>query len=120
VAAAHTAPVGAYCSAFTVISERTTSSRHSPWYVHRSIHSDQYVSVARSAAAASSGGGGSSSTGYHASENARRSPAATVKSAVVVRSVPSRATGLWKRSPSLPATSVRPSPVACAHGVIEP
>ena len=41
-AAAHTAPVGAYCSALTVISERTTSSRHSPAYVQRSIHSSQY------------------------------------------------------------------------------
>ena len=120
MAAAHTAPVGAYCKAFTVINERTTSSRHSPWYVHWATQSAQYCLVASKAADASSGRVASSRAEYQAIEKPSRSPSLTVNSAVVVMWLPCTGTGLWKRRPSLPATSVSPSPVDCAHGTIDP
>jgi len=44
----------------------------------------------------------------------------TVKSAVVVMWLGRSGTGLCKRSASLPATRVSPSPVDCAQGTIDP
>lgn len=51
-------PVGRYVSAFSVISERTTASRHGPWYVHRETHSSHSSRVAASCAMGSIASGG--------------------------------------------------------------
>ncbi len=88
VGAATMPPVGAYVSAFRVISERTTASRYGPWYVQCSTHSRQKSSVASSEVSGSGSAGGSLCEGCHEMVNAIRSPGATVKSAYVVSDFP--------------------------------
>ena len=50
VAAATIPPVGAYLSAFNVISDRTTTSFHSPLYWQRLTHSRHHCSVSSTVA----------------------------------------------------------------------
>ena len=66
-----------------MISERTTASRHSPSYVHRSDHALHHRAVASMAASASTAAGSGPHDEYQASVNGTRCPAVTVKSASV-------------------------------------
>jgi hypothetical protein len=86
VGAATMPPLGAYVRALSVTRERFTASPYAPWYVDRLDHSVHHVVVCSTNSNASLSCGACSYDGCHASVNATRSPADTVKLATVVKS----------------------------------
>src|SRR5712675_5307 len=79
-------PVGANVSAFRVKSERFTASSYAPRYVERRDHSVHHFVVCSTKWRGSLRLGARSYEGCHAKVNGTRSPADTVKRAVVVKS----------------------------------
>ncbi len=102
-------PVGAYVSAFRVISERSTASRYGPSYVHRAVHFAQSCSVCFSALCGSISFGRGECEGCQVSTNATLSPSATVNEEQVLNCWPHVLTGgsLRSQTESGPATATR-------------
>ncbi len=120
VAAATMPPVGRKVSAFSTISDRSTSSRHSPRYEHCAAHASHHRQVRSTAASASIGWRARRFDGCHDSTNGTRSPARTVKEARVVRSIPRVCTGVHSESASGPPMAHSMPSTRRTHGTIEP
>lgn len=113
-------PDGMYVSAFSVSSDRVTSSAISPASVLRPIHSVQKLSVGSSEPSASVGSGAGRCDSCQVSTNHARSPAPTVKSAYVAKSRPYWCTSLRRAAASGPATATIWSSTRRTHGVTLP
>src|SRR4051794_6999921 len=113
-------PVGAYVSAFSVMSERSTSSRQAPRYVHLAVHSRHHATESAIAASASSGTGDGRCDGCQTITNGAFSPSWTVNVAVVVRSWPRVLTGVKRQSELGPATARRAPSRLTTQGTTEP
>jgi hypothetical protein len=120
VGAATMPPVGAYVSAFSVTSERRTTSSQRPVWAHRAAHSLQKASVSRRAISASTGSGATSLDGNQARTKGTRSPSSTVKVAYVLESLSSSATGVRSETPSGPAIPRSPPSSSRIHGAMDP
>jgi hypothetical protein len=120
VAAATMPPVGSYVSAFSVNSDLTTASRHSPLYVQRSAHSSQSFSVAVSSSSAAIGVGGGRLDGCQVRTKPTRWPSDTAKSAYVVRSRPYVGTSDRSHTESGPAMPTTCPSTRRTHGTISP
>ena len=120
VGAATSAPVTSFVIAFSAISDVSTASRYSPWYVQRPDHSVQNASVRASAESASSTGGAGSNDGCQESTNRSLAPSDTENSAVTVPSSTVSSRGVLSRNASGPAAAVRPSGSRSIHGTTSP
>jgi hypothetical protein len=114
------APVASDVIALSAMSEVSTASRYSPWYVQRSVHSSHHASVRASAESASSTGGHSSNDCHQPSVNRSRLPSKAANSAAMVPSSASSATGVVRRNASGPAVATTPSGTRSIHGRMEP
>ena len=107
-------------SALIVTRERTTASRSGPSKRQPPTHRPHQASVSRTAASGSSRRGARRWEGYQASVSARRSPAATSKSATVVRPSPRSGRSVVSARASGPATAWIPSADRRTQGTTEP
>ena len=97
VGAATIPPVGAYVSAFSVKSERCTTSAYGPSSTTDADHAVQWASVRWSAASASGDDSRGVWDGDHVRTKGTVSPSWTVNSAIVFKPSPRRSTGLVTR-----------------------
>ena len=116
VTAATMPPVGAYVSAFRVMSDRMTASRHSPSYVQRSDHSRHQASVSRMAVDGLGADGSGLDDAHHVRANGTCCPSETLNSATVRASSPRNGTDARSRSAFAPPTAQIPSAVRRTHG----
>src|SRR5207249_10799917 len=121
VGAATMPPVGAYVSAFSVMSERATASGSgSPEGSAPDDQSSHHAAVSSRSARASRGSGGGSCEGCHVSTNGTRSPGTTSNSATVVSPTPRVSTGVRKQSASGPAMADSESSRRNTQGTTRP
>ena len=113
-------PVGAYVSALSVISERTTASPQRPPYVQRPHHVRQKRSVSATLAYGSIGRGRGWCDGKCVSTKGTRSPRESVKLATVVKSTPRVSTADLSSKESGPAVARSASSTRRTHGVTTP
>src|SRR3954447_12809982 len=103
-----------------MMSERMTSSRHGPLYVHWLAHSRHQAMESSTAPNASIPPGVVSCDGYQVSTKGTFSPLATENEAVVVKSFPLVATGVRRWSASGPATAQSSPSRFLTQGTMDP
>src|SRR5690349_20164341 len=112
-------PVGAYVNAFSVTSDRMTTSAHSPVDSHREAHLVQNSSVDARALDASTGSGGGRCDEPWIITKASDCPAVTSNSATVFRSSPCSGTGECTITMSGPAMArIAPFFSRVTHGTV--
>ena len=121
VGAATIPPVGAYVSAFSVTSDRSTASAHSPFDWLRAVQSLQNAAVASRASASLIDCGGARCDGPWVITKGTVAPASTSNSATVVRSLPVSVTGVRSVTMSGPAMARQvASGRRLTHGIVRP